>query len=217
MTTENLNNIFAQDEKDILQEVMNIGFGQASAELAEVIDIFVILSVPDIQVLKGSDLPDYLCGELQSNSTVNIIEQSFLGKFAGQALLIFPSGAEKDLLTLFNSDQDYIQSENDVDMDTLEQETLIEVGNILIGACIGKIAELLDDVVTYDPPRLIAKDLCFDDCNQSPVAAESFVISIRTVFRFEQQNVEGYLFLITNQKSIDWLKKALLAFLESFG
>nr|WP_320115516.1 chemotaxis protein CheC [uncultured Desulfuromonas sp.] len=217
MSSENLEDIFAQDEKDILQEVMNIAFGQASAELAEVIDIFVILSVPDIQVLKGNELPDYLCGELQSNGTVNIIEQSFLGKFAGQALLIFPTGAEKDLLTLFNQDQDDIQDNNDVDMDTLEQETLIEVGNILIGACIGKIAELLDDVVTYDPPRLMAKDLCLDDCTQSPVAAESFVISIRTVFRFEQQNVEGYLFLITNQQSIDWLKKALLAFLESFG
>ena len=167
MSSENLEDIFAQDEKDILQEVMNIAFGQASAELAEVIDIFVILSVPDIQVLKGDELPDYLCGELQSNGTVNIIEQSFLGKFAGQALLIFPTGAEKDLLTLFNQDQDDIQDNNDVDMDTLEQETLIEVGNILIGACIGKIAELLDDVVTYDPPRLMAKDLCLDDCTQS--------------------------------------------------
>ena len=217
MTTENLDDIFAQDEKDILQEVMNIAFGQASAELAEVIDIFVILSVPDIQVLEGKDLPEYLCRELNSNGTVNIVEQGFLGKFTGQALLIFPSGAEKDLLTLFNQDQEYIQNDSDVDMDTLEQETVIEVGNILIGACIGKIAELLADVVTYDPPRLMARDLCLEDCNQSPVAADSFVISIRTVFRFEQQNVEGYLFLITNQKSIDWLKKALLAFLESFG
>ncbi|PLX90054.1 MAG: chemotaxis protein CheC [Desulfuromonas sp.] len=215
MTAEILNNIFAQDEKDILQEVMNIAFGQASAELAEVIDIFVILSVPDIQVLQGSDLPGYLCRELQTSGTVNIIEQNFLGKFAGQALLIFPSGAEKDLLTLFNQDQEFIN--NDIDMDTLERETLIEVGNILIGACIGKIAELLADVVTYDPPRLMAKDLCLEDCNKSPVAPDSFVISIRTVFRFEEQNVEGYLFLITNQKSIDWLKKALFAFLESFG
>ena len=207
--------VFSDDEKDILQEVMNIAFGQASADLAEVIDIFVILSVPEIQVLKGYQLPQYLRNELKPSGTVNIIEQSFLGKFSGQALLVFPTGAEKELLTLFNQDQQLTTL--DIDMDTLGKETLLEVGNILIGACIGKIAELLDDIVTYDPPRLTAKDLCLESCKQSPIPDESFAISIRTVFRFEQQNVEGYLFLITNQNAIDWLKKALLEFLESFG
>lgn len=205
--------LFAVEEKDILQEVMNIAFGQASAELAEVIDIFVVLSVPDIQILKGSDLPDYLCNELKPATTINIIEQTFLGKFSGQALLIFPAGAEKELLLLFTQDQEL--NSQDIDVDTLETETLLEIGNILIGACIGKIAELLDDVVAYDPPHITAKNLTLEGCD-SPVPAESFAISIRTRFRFEQQNVEGYLFLIANQSSIDWLKKALMAFLESF-
>jgi chemotaxis protein CheC len=207
--------VFSEEEKAILQEVMNIAFGQASADLAEVIDIFVLLSVPEIQVLKERQLHQYLCDELKSSGTVNIIEQNFLGKFAGQALLIFSTGDEKELLMLFNQDQQLTAI--DIDIDTLGKETLLEVGNILIGACIGKIAELLADLVTYDPPRLTAKDLCLGSCEQSLVPADSFAISIRTVFRFEQQNVEGYLFLITNQTSIDWLKKALLEFLESFA
>jgi chemotaxis protein CheC len=208
-----LKQLFADEEKDILQEVMNIAFGQASADLAGVIDIFVLLSVPEIKVLKGSDLSDYLCNELKPATTVNIIEQSFLGKFSGQALLAFPAGAEKELLHLFTNDQE--PHGQDIDIDTLETETLLEVGNILIGACIGKIAELLKDVVAYDPPHITARNITLDGCN-SPIPAESFAISIRTMFRFEQQNVEGYLFLIANQSSIDWLKKALIAFLESF-
>ncbi|MGC9520123.1 MAG: chemotaxis protein CheC [Desulfuromonadaceae bacterium] len=206
--------IFSSDEKEILQEVMNIAFGQATAELAEVIDIFVILSVPNIRVVKGRDLPDYFIGELNGSSVVNLIEQNFLGKFSGQALLIFPSGAEKELIKLFN--QENPEEIYNVDMDTLEQETLIEVGNILIGACIGKITELLSDFVTYDPPRLLVQDLAKSTPAQFPVDEDSFAISIRTVFRFEQQNVEGYLFLITKQRSIQWLKKALQTFLESF-
>jgi chemotaxis protein CheC len=206
--------IFSTEEKDILQEVMNIAFGQATAELAEVIDIFVILSVPNIKVVKGRDLPNYFINEMDGSNVVNLIEQNFLGKFSGQALLIFPSGAEKELIKLFN--QDNADNIYNVDMDTLEQETLIEVGNILIGACIGKITELLSDFVTYDPPRLIAQDLSQSTPAQFPVDEDSFAISIRTVFRFEQQNVEGYLFLITKQRSIKWLKKALQTFLESF-
>ena len=206
--------IFSTEEKDILQEVMNIAFGQATAELAEVIDIFVILSIPDIKVVKGKDLPSYFINEMSGSTIVNLIEQNFLGKFSGQALLIFPSGAEKELIKLFN--QENADEIYNVDMDTLEQETLIEVGNILIGACIGKITELLSDFVTYDPPRLMVQDLSKSTQSQFPVDKDSFAISIRTVFRFEQQNVEGYLFLITPQHSIQWLKKALQAFLESF-
>ncbi|MFO7830900.1 MAG: chemotaxis protein CheC [Desulfuromonadaceae bacterium] len=206
--------VFSSEEKDILQEVMNIAFGQATAELAEVIDIFVILSVPNIKVVQGRNLPQYFINEMDGSSAVNLIEQNFLGKFSGQALLIFPSGAEKELIKLFN--QDNAEDTYNVDMDTLEQETLIEVGNILIGACIGKITELLSDFVTYDPPRLIVQDLSQSTPSQFPVDEESFAISIRTVFRFEQQNVEGYLFLITKQRSIQWLKKALQTFLESF-
>lgn len=206
--------IFSTEEKDILQEVMNIAFGQATAELAEVIDIFVILSVPNIKVVKGRDLPNYFINEMDGSNVVNLIEQNFLGKFSGQALLIFPSGAEKELIKLFN--QENAEQSYNVDMDTLEQETLVEVGNILIGACIGKITELLSDFVTYDPPRLMVQDLSQSTPAQFPVDEDSFAISIRTVFRFEQQNVEGYLFLITKQRSIQWLKKALQTFLESF-
>lgn len=206
--------VFSSDEKDILQEVMNIAFGQATAELAEVIDIFVILSVPHIKVIKGCELPNYFLTELYGSHVVNHIEQNFIGKFSGQALLIFPFGVEKELAKLFNQEND--ADTYGVDIDTLERETLIEVGNILIGACIGKITELLNDFVTYDPPRLIVQDLSKCTESQFPIDKDSFAISIRTVFRFEQQDVEGYLFLITRQRSVQWLKKALQTFLESF-
>ena len=36
------NNIITDDERDILQEVINIAFGKASADLAELIDIYVV-------------------------------------------------------------------------------------------------------------------------------------------------------------------------------
>jgi chemotaxis protein CheC len=205
--------IFHEEEKDILQEIMNIAFGQASAELAEVIDIFVILSVPEIQILTGAQLPTYLCNELKPAVTVHIIEQSFFGKFSGQALLVFPTGAEKELLSLF--DQNNELKNLGVDLDTMEMETLLEIGNILIGACIGKIAELLADLVTYEPPHLTSKNLILEGC-ESPVPSDSCAISIRTTFSFEQQQVNGYLFLITKQESIDWLKSALMAFIEAY-
>ena len=37
-------------EKDALQEIMNISFGQAAADLSDVIDLYVTLTVPFIDV-----------------------------------------------------------------------------------------------------------------------------------------------------------------------
>lgn len=59
------------DEVEILQEIMNIAFGQAAADLAEVIDIYVELSVPYIKILHATELPMLL-----GMSTLSIVSPS---------------------------------------------------------------------------------------------------------------------------------------------
>ncbi len=54
--------IITSEEIDILQEIMNIAFGTAAAELAEVINIFVELSVPFIRLIPADELPDIYQG-----------------------------------------------------------------------------------------------------------------------------------------------------------
>ena len=80
------------------------------------------------------------------------MEQSFWGKFKGNAYLFFPSGTGKRIISLLGNGDEFFQSDP---INELEKETFLEIGNILIGACIGKIAELLGDVITYSPPRVV--------------------------------------------------------------
>ncbi|MBU1985806.1 MAG: chemotaxis protein CheC, partial [Proteobacteria bacterium] len=146
----------SRDEQDILQELMNIAFGRASADLAEVIDTYVVLNVPEVRTLKVVDLPEFISTEISDHDIISIVEQSYLGRFKGVALLIFPSGAGRELLNLFGDNvEDYGE---DVSMAALEKESILEVSNILIGACVGKVVELLDDEVSFSPPRIIIED-----------------------------------------------------------
>ena len=69
--------IFSSEEKDILQEIMNIGFGNATADLAEIIDIFVELSIPDIKVIDVGGLPEYIETTIQTYDNTSIIDQKF--------------------------------------------------------------------------------------------------------------------------------------------
>jgi chemotaxis protein CheC len=77
--------MITEEETDILQEIMNIAFGRAASDLAEYIDIFVILSVPFIKLLRSSDLPPYISAEIKDYDKVSLVEQNFWGKFKGSS------------------------------------------------------------------------------------------------------------------------------------
>jgi chemotaxis protein CheC len=206
--------IMSNEELDILQEIMNIAFGKATAELAEFIDIRVELSVPDARVIHTSELTGYLQEEIRDHSDISIVEQRFWSDFKGSALLIFPAGSGKELITLLTGEETDIFVSDPVD--ELEKGTLMEVGNILIGACIGKIADLLHDRLTYSPPIVHIGDSVHNLLPKTFINAYELTIVLRTSFHFEKKDIVGFLFVLTSQESLDWLKNALHTFMEQF-
>jgi chemotaxis protein CheC len=206
--------VFTEEEADILHEVMNIAFGSAAADLEGILDIYVVLNVPTIKVLKATELVNYLRDEIKGYEKISIVEQNFMAKFKGIALLIFPSGIGKSLTALLDADaDDSILSDP---MGTLESETLLEVGNILVGACVGKIAELLGDNMIYSPPHLIIDNLPQRALSSDMFDPKKHAIILQTIFRFKDQDIKGTLFLICSHESLDWLKKALYEFMRQY-
>jgi chemotaxis protein CheC len=202
-----------EEEKEILKEIMNIGFGKAAADLAEIINISVVLSVPYVQMLKAQELPEYLRTQVSEYERISIIEQNFWGNFKGSAFLVFQASSGRELVSLFAENPEDAAAGS---IDTLEKETLMEVGNILIGACVGKLSELLGDAVTYSPPRVISENSSNEAIPSRLFETDASAILLKTVFCFKERNVNGFLFLVTSQDSILWLKKALVAFLEQY-
>jgi len=212
---DNSDIVISDEERDILQEVMNIAFGKASAELAEVIDIYVVLSVPDIKLMKTADVPGYIEAEINDFNNISVIKQSYRGKFHGTALLFFPGGAGKKLFSLFGNSTAATPESKGISI-VLEKETLLEVGNILIGASVSKVAELLNDVVSYRPPRIIVESRPGEIVDWDLAEPEGTAILMHTVFSFENRDISGLLFLIPSYKSFEWLKKALHAFIQQY-
>jgi chemotaxis protein CheC len=207
--------ILSNEELDLLQEIMNIAFGKATAELAELIDIRVLLSVPSAKVIYTTELPKYLQEVIKDSGDISIVEQRFWSEFKGSALLIFPAGSGKELITLLTGEEvDTFLSDP---VDELEKGTLMEVGNILIGACMGKIAELLNDTLTYSPPIVHVGDNAHDLLPNAIMSSYELTIALRTSFNFEKKDILGFLFVLTSQESLNWLKKSLHDYLEQFA
>jgi len=142
------------------------------------------------------------------------VEQRFWSDFKGSALLIFPAGSGKELITLLTGEETDVFLSDPVD--ELEKGTLMEVGNILMGACIGKIAELLNDTLTYSPPIVYIGDNVHDLLPKTIMSSYELTIVLRTSFHFEKKDIFGFLFVLTSQESLDWLKNSLNDFMEQF-
>ena len=203
-------------EKDALQEIMNISFGQAAADLSEVISLYVTLTVPYIDVLSHDGVMRYIQERIPDTHEMSMVTQMFSGNFSGSSILMFPHGEGKKLLQLFNEDiGGYLLSGHDVD--ALERESLIEISNVIIGACISKIAEMLGDLVSYSPPRYYAKEQIHETLSHSFSAENSFAIFFKTVFHFEEYNASGYLFLVSSGTTLEWLKRAIADYLKRYA
>lgn len=170
---------------------------------------------PPIRIVPAEELPDYIRNEIKDYEKISIVEQNFMAKFRGMAVLIFPSGIGRALISLLGNEEEKASFESDP-MDALERETLMEVANILVGACVSKVAELLNDVVMYSPPRVVVENLPQKAISKDIFDPGKLAIILQTVFHFDQQDISGFLFLVCSQESVNWLRKALDEFLKQF-
>lgn len=212
---ETVREILTAEEQDTLQEIMNIGFGSAAADLGSVINIYVVLSVPTVHVIETARLIDYIKTEIRDYRDVSIIEQNFYSSFKGIALVVFSGASGKALLTLISDNETSAAFESDP-IRIMEKETLMELGNVLVGACVGKVAALLGDVVSYSPPRFVTGNMADEAIAGGMFDPKNIVVIMQAVFHFENQDVQGYMFLITSHESIDWLKQATRNFLKQY-
>lgn len=201
-------------EKDALKEIINLAFGDAAGMLADVIGMYVFLNVPVVDIMQPEDVINHITEELQSNTGFNIIEQYYIGKIKGVAFLVMSYENSESIISILNSDFANIIEEHSIDL--LTRETLVEIANIIIGACVSKIAEILSDNVVYMPPRYVGESYSIDTIPKELFKSNSYVIMLKTIFKFESRDVNGIIFLVNSYESIKWLKNSINTFINNY-
>lgn len=123
-------------EEDALKEFFNMGLGMAADSLSQMVNNEVLLSLPQLAVVTKSKAVDLMDG-CESDRMV-AIRQRFMGGLNGTALLIFPGGKSLELVRTLLGD--------DVPLETLtelEQETLLDVGNVILNAFLASFTEMM--------------------------------------------------------------------------
>jgi chemotaxis protein CheC len=125
--------VLSEDQRDALQELTNIAMGQAGASLATLLDAFVDLSIPRIRVAEVVELPPVLSELVGPHNEASAVRQSFQGYLRGEAIVIF-GGHGTGVLA------DLMGYEGELGADG-EAEPLLDVANVLSGACLGGLLE----------------------------------------------------------------------------
>lgn len=185
------------DQRDCLQEVSNVAMGQAGDSLARLLDAFVVLSIPHVQLLSPADIAMAL-GSLRGSESVSGVCQGFLGGgLAGEAMLVFNDASFADLAKLLRYDEE-------LDTST-EHELLMDAANVLVGACVKGLAEQLDVEFSFGPPVLLGQHLNIDEvlANTNSNWSQALVIEIN--YRIENFNINCDLLLILTEDSLERL------------
>ncbi|NQY89346.1 MAG: response regulator [Colwellia sp.] len=122
--------------RDCYQEVANVAMGRAGDLLARLLDVFVKLPIPNVNFIEVSELSMALEAVEASESTSGICQGFISAGISGEALLILNDSSFKDVASLMN--YQYDQDEG------TELELLMDLANVLIGACLKGISEQLD-------------------------------------------------------------------------
>lgn len=199
---------FTADEEDCLVELMNMAYGATASAVADTIDAFSTLHVPQLTVL-GRDQLMGLFGNILDKGTIHFVSsQPFLGGLEGEVLFILSKESATNLVK--HLDDAEPESDNDL------ADAAMELCNIITSSTMKNLAESLHTTVELLPPSEFTvpsekiQDLeCFDKY--------SHLILISTVMEFKDQNINGQLLILCQDSALIWLKAALNKVLNELG
>ncbi|MEG4172522.1 MULTISPECIES: chemotaxis protein CheC [unclassified Microcoleus] len=187
---------------DALQELVNIGIGQAAGVLNDMIDSPIRLQIPYLQILTPIDVEEELEQHLNGEQ-IAAVQLKFTGSFGGIAQLVFPTNSAALLVTMLTGEEAGTQ-----DLDSVKIGTLSEVGNIVINGVMGAISNVLQQRLNYSIPTY-SEGTIASLLISGGLATDTVVLLAQTSFMIERLHIEGDIILIFNVNSFDTLLTAI--------
>jgi chemotaxis protein CheC len=158
-----------EDQRDALQELLNISMGQAANSLAQLIETKIDISIPKITSVTPTQLYSLL---FETNNSF-YTRQSFLGDVHGEVMSVLSRSGLNEVAALMEYDEPL--SKEDI------QEIILELCNILAGACLAGLSEQLELTTNLNMPTLFSPDKGnFDELQwqHSLVMEVQFIVAI---------------------------------------
>ncbi|MDU0369011.1 chemotaxis protein CheC [Hymenobacter endophyticus] len=132
-------------ERDIIREILNIGLARAADSFAVIAQEKVLLEVPNLDIVSGKSVLEKV-GDLQASHVV--IQSDIRGDFNGTTLMFF-SGQHVQRLSRVCL---RMNTSDSVQIDEMQESLLLEISNIITGALVTQLANILKAHIYGAPP-----------------------------------------------------------------
>jgi chemotaxis protein CheC len=198
--------MLTQDQREALQEIANIGMGQAGASIAQVLNEFVQLSIPRILILQPAEVPAALVRTV-GTGCISAVRQAFHGTMRGEAVVMFGEQRCNDLADLLGYEHDLNHA--------AELELLLDMSNIMVGACLGGIAAQLNTEMGFSAPSLMADKVLIENLLPADGMSWSSALLVEVNFRLERRSFACHLAILMVEDEIRAMARALDGFLAT--
>lgn len=184
----------SESVRDGYKEIVNVAMGQAAALLARVLGAFVIMPIPNVNMLEVSELTMAL-SQISENNDVSAVCQGFIGSgIAGEALIIFDHSSMADIAELMKFRSELTEQ--------VELELLMDISSILSGACLQGIAKQLDINFSQSHPVVLGQHIKMDDLFKRSATRWKKTLTIEMSLSIEEHDINCELLLLFTEDSI---------------
>lgn len=190
---------------DVLQEIGNIGAGNATTALSVMLNSNLRMEAPVVKVLDFNEIPELVGG---ADTLVAAVLTRFNGEVNGMTLFILELEEAKNLagtMLMKTYPEDY------TDFDTMDKSALKEVGNILMSSYISSISTLTNLQLRTEPPAIsidmAAAVLSLPISELGQIGDRALIIDSK--FLDNNKPINGFLMLVTDEESFDHIFESL--------
>lgn len=190
-------------ELDALTELVNIGVSRAAAGLATMSGEEVTLTVPAVSVVTTAQAATMIGGGVEDRLIG--IEQDYTGEISGRALLVFPEVNSLELVRAVAG-----AAVKPEEIPSMAPEALLETGNVVLQACLGSLANMLQRRLEISTPSLVEGG----PAELMQRVSTEGVVFIYVNFVLRGRQVRGYIALLMDLVAFIALKRLVGDFIR---
>lgn len=192
--------------RDCYQEITNIAMGQAGDHLARILNVFVRLPIPNVNLIEVSEL-HMMLSDIEEHDRISGICQGFLGAgVSGEALFIISDSSFGDFAKMMDIDEQ-------VD-DQVQLEVLMDAASILIGTCLNGLATQMDLRFSQGHPVVLGQHRSISELISSNKFKWRRTLAIELSYGLEGFGVQCDLVILFTEESMQVMNKKLSHLME---
>ncbi len=209
-------NTLSNVQKDCFREILNIGVSNAANKLSQILNDEITISVPDLNLVTVNSIAKIYNED--EYTELSCVRQNITGGLQGQCILVFTG---PDSILLMDSILNNLPS-NFFDAAENKQESLVEVGNIILSSCLSTLADLLDitvklSVPTYmDTNPLDLVQSCAQYQKSELKNQYTLAIVMSTVLSAASRDAKGKLLFVISMGSMNTIVEKLNIYIEAY-